>query len=269
MSRRALGVTALLCLAVLAGCSLPADGPETTVTPAPVPEDDRAGAGETVDLPGIYRGAVTDAVALAREHRRALANRTYRVRQRSVTVLVGQNIDDTRTVYSTTTYYRDGEPVRQERSRVRRFLDSGNTTRLNVSTYTTDGQRFVRRSVDGNDSYSVVASEPRRIDNTSRFVAELLALEETDVDSVVWNGQSRYLVTGRGSTDGAFSRTRNYTARAIVQEDGVVRRLNVSYVRVSIGSKRTRSFRMVVDPLPQSALSPPEWLATARRNTTN
>lgn len=269
MSRRALGVTALLCLAVLSGCSLPADGPETTVTAAPVPGDDRAGAGGGADLPGIYRGAVTDAAALAREHREALENRTYRVRQRSVSVVVGQNIEDTRTVYTTTTYYRHGEAVRQDRAIVRRQLDSGNTSRTNVSTYTVDGERFVRRSLDGNASFRVVDPEPRPIDNTSRFVAELLALDETEVDSVVWNGQSRYLVTGRDSADGSFARTRNYTARAIIQEDGVVRRLNVSYVRASIGSKQTRTFRMVVDPIPPSAIRPPEWLDAARENTTD
>lgn len=267
----------VVALALLAGCSLPAEPaetePESDVTPASVP-DVAVGAADSDNrrVPGIYDGELTSATELARAHDDALPGRTVRVRESLLWTSTGAEVRDLRSERTATTWYRNRRVVRHERQRLQEYLREPTDPRwTNTSTFRIDDRRFVRTVTDVTVSYETVPAESlsgRIRDNTSRAVQQLLALENSSVETIDWDDESHLLVTGNGSRHSLFGLANNYTARAVVQSDGLVRRLSVSYSESGLGRTRTYEYTMALDTDESLRIERPDWIQRARNRTT-
>lgn len=271
MRARSATLLALVLAAALAGCSVPFGGSEDpTVTPASVPSPSGPADSE-VSLSGVYRGEVVNARALAADHRAALINRTYVVAERSAWTATGVEVRDSRAVQTARTWYRGGEVRRHERQRYRVPMEGGGTPSwVNTSSYTTDGKRFVRTAMNDSVAYSAVASSTlsgRTRDNTTRTVAQFLTPSNTTITPIQFDGNDAYRIVGNGSSNELFSLTRDYTVRAVVQANGLVRRLTVSYTESVMGREQRLRYEMRLDPVAPDAIDRPAWLDNARNAT--
>ena len=276
MSRQAAIVLVVASAALLAGCSLPGDAgesadPTPTITPASVPDaEDQAVTAPQVRPPGILDGEVVSSSTLATEHQAVLENETYRVRERSVWVNTGPEVRDTRAVQTATTWYRNGTVVRHERQRLEiRLYEPDAATWTNTSTYRIGDQRYVRTERNGTVSTAVVPADSlsgRTRDNTTQTVEQLLDVENSTVESVVYNGEPRYLVTGTDPGFELYRLSHDYQADAVIQTTGLVEQLEVSYSESVIGRDRHVDYRMVVDPVPPEAIERPDWVAQLQAN---
>ena len=269
-----LALVGLLAVLLLAGCSMTAEttADDPGVTPASVPDvDEQAAGAENVRVPGIYDDEVVDVVDLAAAHRQALAGRTYRVRETLFWTSTGAQARDLQSERVATTWYVDGEVRTHNRTRIQSFIDDPRQIRrTNTSTFRLGERRVVRTERNGTVSYDVESADTisgRVRDNTTRAVRQLLELRNTTTETIQWRGESHLLVTGRGSEHPLFAVTNDYTVRAIVQSDGLVRRLSVSYNESGLGRRRTTEYTFALDLADNRTIQRPEWVGTALNRT--
>lgn len=277
MDRRLL-LLVVVGLAALSGCSLLAEStdsgsePEPEVTPANVPDvDAQAADSENIRVPGVYEGELTSATELARAHDDALPNRTFRVRESLDWTSTGAEVRDLRSERTAATWYRDRRVVRHERQWLQSFIEEPTQPRwTNTSTFRIEDDRFVRTETNGSVRYEVVPADSlsgRIRDNTSRAIQQLLALRNSSVETIEWNGESHLLITGRGSEHSLFGLANNYTARAVIQSDGLVRRLSVSYSESGLGRTRTYEYTMAIDTDESIRIERPDWVQRVRNGS--
>jgi len=270
MRRRTLAVAATLLVVALAGCSVAVDDDET-VTPAPVPDAEvTAAPTPTPSSPSfVDEAAVSNARAIAGEHRRSLANRTYRVRERFNWSRTGPDTAN-RIVNRTgsTIYTADGRVV-HDRARFKQWTQwrtGQNWT--NTSTYSDGERRYIRRQTNRSTNYSVAPADSqvgRVRPNMTRTVSQLLAARETDITETTVDGGPGYRFVGNGSANGLFNTFSDYRVVALVDEDGVVRRIETYYSSSSLGVTTTGSHTFVIDPVPNATVTEPDWVETARQ----
>jgi len=263
-------VLGLLGVLLLVGCSMAAETTteDPAVTPASVPDvDDQAAGAENVRVPGIYDDEVVDVVELAAAHRQALDNRTYRVHETLFWTSSGAEVRDLQSERAGTTWYVDGEVRSHNRTRIQSFMhEPHQPRRTNTSTFRLGERRIVRTERNGTAEYDVVSADTvsgRIRDNTSRAVRQLLELRNTTTETIQWRGESHLLLTGQGSEHPLFAVTNDYTVRAIVQSNGLVRRLSVSYNESGLGRRRTTEYTFALDIDDDREIERPEWVETA------
>lgn len=269
-----LALVAIVALALLAGCSFQADSTasESELTPAEVPTvGNETPPSPTLELPDSYRGDASSASDLASDHGEALANRTYRVRESLVWTSTGAEEQNVRTERNGTTWYHDRRVVSHERTRIQEFLQEPIQRRVtNTSTFRIDDDRLVRTETNGSVSYNVVPADTlsgRVHDNTSRAVDQLLRLQSASTEPIRWDNETHILITGEGSDHSVFGLVHNYSARAVVRPDGLVRRLTVFYEKSGLGRHRTYEYSLAIDVDVPDRIERPEWTETALNRT--
>lgn len=212
MDRR---LAAVALAVLLAGCSAFAGGgePTETVTPAPVPEVTPGERGGTALPPGVTAEGVVDPAALADAHLNAVENRSYVMRGRFV--YGNQTSAALLRVASPRRYY---------------YRETNGYYGSNVTEFA-DGEWWYGRY----DRFQSRYSRDRATDATERFgaivtqyVDQYLAGDATVTEATV-DGQRRFVIR---SSDQPWNRTavEDYSARALVTPDGVIRSLRVSFV---------------------------------------
>lgn len=224
---------AALALAVaLAGCGSVVDGwsdpaVETsteTLTAAPVPET----TAEPVSLPpGVTDSGVRSADALVDAHQSALRDRSY-------TLQVRLRVDEdlhTRVIRLETPsrYYEH---------------DSIDGPRGNVTQFAVAETVYVRSEFAGVTRYDRLDNQGPPESRTVRLSRAFLQVGDAVVFETTVDGRPAFAVQGTYPEHPRMDPIRNVTLEAVVEPDGLVRSLNLSYVRVegSSSANVTRSF---------------------------
>lgn len=265
-------VLAVALVAATAGCgSIVGTGsPTETVTPAPVPTleptptDPRVGVAPGVDARGI-----SDPEDLIEHHVSAAtgANYVWQSESREIYRLsnstVWRNISQRVVVEDATTYRRSASSIEQSSAGQRVFLQG-------YEEYADGERRYLRWSEYGDPDVSY-RSEPAT--NASRELANVsvgplrqyLDLETQSVARLsTVDDRQRYRITGSRDSVPQFGTVENYTARAVVREDGFVRSVDVSFrttradrdVRIAYTSQYTR--------VGNATVTEPDWFVDER-----
>jgi len=246
-------VPAVVVLAVLAGCGgFVGDSPERTVTPAPVPDSTATPADRSAIAPGVGGARVIDADRLARAHRRAAQNRSYRWTERQRSTRFGTN--DSVTI--TTQLWVQHE-------RLYRYRLSTSWTVANTSEYTAGPLRYRREVGRSGYRYSMEPSTTvttRFGGRPERAIARYLSIGAATVATTQVDGRRYYRITGTTDRIPDTGGVSNYSVRALVAPSGFVRSLTVSYDDV-IGENHERiDYRFRYADLGETRVHPPEWI---------
>lgn len=271
---RRLALVALVVL--LAGCSFAGGSEEPTVTAAPVPTVDEGEAGEnrtadggdeqtagTGPGPWIADGEFRSARALAGIHGEILSHNAYRVDEHYEWTSNGVEVRDIRVVQNATTWY-GGSTVRHERSRYLAPLSNASAGYWrNVSAFEWDGRRSIRVHENGTTDYRAVenpgSSVGRIHPNSSRAIAQMMAVEDATAELLFWNGQGYYRIQGSDASGPGFGLAENYTVEAVVETSGLVRWMRVSYTESTMGRERSVVYEMRITLLHRGEPGPPDW----------
>lgn len=276
-TRRLASSIALALLVVLAGCSglpgsgTPTDGgttptsTATTDTPTPTPTATQSPSPETV-APGLTESGVVDAWALAREHKTTLrsVSRTVQV-ERTVTAA-----DGTTLARVETTVDRSGPLVPGTYRRTVSGSAPGSvgepTTDLAVWT---NGTATVTKTGSGDAATYTNSSGRASVfgSDGTRWQTLFLLFTGTNVtvtDERTRNGVSAYRVesTGQPSGDSRFASYANVSLTAVVSEDGIVRRYELSYDRSIDGRQVTVTESVRFTDLTSTEVTKPGWYGT-------
>jgi hypothetical protein len=278
-TRRLASSIALALLVVLAGCSglpgsgTPTDGgttptptpTATTDTPTPTPTATPSPSPETV-APGLTESGVVDAWALAREHKTTLrsVSRTVQV-ERTVTAA-----DGTTLARVETTVDRSGPLVPGTYRRTVSGSAPGSvgepTTDLAVWT---NGTATVTKTGSGDAATYTNSSGRASVfgSDGTRWQTLFLLFTGTNVtvtDERTRNGVSAYRVesTGQPSGDSRFASYANVSLTAVVSEDGIVRRYELSYDRSIDGRQVTVTESVRFTDLTSTEVTKPTWYGT-------
>jgi len=255
MRRWALATVAAL--VVLAGCGTTLQATETpTVSPAPVPEDpvtaptpSPSPAAATLP-PGVTHSGIENTSALARAHRAALVDRSYRV------VVV--------TNESTGEHWAHERRVARVHNRTVYHLRQTRTTRENRTervVYAAGRERFTR---------CVTAECPSGPldpvgDDTGGTVLGLLSGANSRVDGTVRrDGRVHYRLVVTGSPFGIGSpygvvEVTNYTATALVAPSGLVSDLRARYDLTQGGRTVHVTTHLRYTDVGTTRVTPPSW----------
>ncbi|MFB6173916.1 MAG: hypothetical protein ABEI39_04660 [Halobacteriales archaeon] len=240
------------------------DRPTETLTPAPVPEVTPTPERWPV-APGVTGAGVADLDTLVAAHTGAAANTSYVWRERRGTTadpnatipLFDRSVAE---VASPSRYY-----VWTSEERVR--LRSGLRHVANYSEFTGDGVRTIRYRLVGQSDYEYQRRHPvSASSNTfvggavSAALRRYLAVERATVSRTRVDGDTHYLVVGRNWTRFAGGEVTDYTVRALVSEDGFVRRLSATYTVQSVGQPRCVRYSFAYDRVGNTTVDPPGWV---------
>ncbi|MFC5970679.1 hypothetical protein ACFPYI_04970 [Halomarina salina] len=274
--QRALPVIAVALLLLTAGCSF--GGGDSTPTNGTATDGDTATTAgpattttEAVSLAGVEDGRVVDAAALADAHRQALAASSFetrRVQNASVVVSTGPN---TSQVTRTTNLV---QVVAEEGARPYRFRQSDSAVGFELQAWGNDSTR-VFRALQGQEvvrAPSVGEPDPVTGVVSRNTVAGYLragnftvAGSETvngttfvtlEADELAVENDSDLFVAGS-------SNYRNYSSTVVVDEDGVVRALDVSATYELRGERHDLSVSFEVLRLGTVTVEQPEWARRA------
>lgn len=277
-SRRALLVVAVAVLVVTAGCSFLGGGGESTPTNGTTGANATTGTpdGTTttatpVSVAGVEDGRLVDPAALADAHRRALVAgsfETRRVQNASIVVPTGPNT----TQVARTTVLQ--QVVAEDGARPYRYRQSNSALRFTLQVWGNDSAR-VFRALQGDEVVRAPSvDDPDPVSGlTSRdAIAEYLrAGNFTVADATSANGTR--VVTLRADelavendTDlfvrGA-SNYGDYSATAVVAEDGVVRSLTVTASYELRGERRDLAVSFEVLRTGDVTVEQPTWARRA------
>lgn len=249
---------ALALLVALAGCNLAggpaAPDPGDGVTPAPVPDEQYP--------PGLGTAGIQDAQRLATAHAERVRNRSLEARyERRVTLANG----------SAATWSRGRMRMAEGWERF-----AGNTARGGVradpfraAVFVNSTRRFVRQTRDGETRYWVDDGDPR----PQQWVVErrmpelLLAFERATVERVS-RDPLRFRVSGTvvNAPEGLRQEPAgNATATALVDGEGMIRRVRVAYDVEDPRSPGTGRVveRIEIRGLGTTTVTAPDWTADA------
>lgn len=270
-------VAAVVVLVVLAGCSFAVPGQDSdTVTPAPVPTDDRYPLGVGPD-------GVTDPALAASKHAAALQNTSYTVvSNRTVRTLDGslRSRLDVTLQLSASRHYHANVSVRGPNAPV--FLGDPPTQ----AEYWANDEVYLRKQViDNRTEYSRYGTSEEYV-GTWRFWLGSVALDlgpESDVRSVF--GSFRTSVAGQTEVDGErrthlvgttvrserfvddqsdLRSVENATLHAFVTESGLVDSYQVTYTATRRDGTRVRVRRSVAfSDVGNTTIDRPTWYDAA------
>lgn len=216
--------------------------------------------------PGVNRSGVSDVTVLAGAHGKAIRNRSYRLtftrRITSPDNGTGTRVQEgfRRISVNDTMRFRT-----QSGGNV--SISEGGFGSLSVGVYG-DGRKVYRRVQRGNESVFLTGPTMRsgRFSNqVQRHVIVYLSTNETSL----WErpGQGEYAVRATGTPTLLSGPVENYSAVAVVQSDGFVRSLNVSYDRTRDGEVERVRFGFAYEEVGGVAVRPPSWYDRARNAT--
>lgn len=273
-------VCAVLVVVVLAGCAgmgadtaERGDGPSETVTPVPVPDDDRGAVGST----GIDGDGVSDPAALARAHDERLSEQSYRL------------------VSNQTVRYGNGSVKSQYRTDLR--LDEERTYFVTARTdgpdgplllgetpasaaFWSDGDTYVRAFGGSEPVYNEFEPSPSGV-GTWRFWSSTGAFDglqsprgviEATFDAVptridrtrTIGGVERHRVTDAGHSDVDLpfpeaDPARDVSLVAEIDRTGLVRHLELEYVGRVDGERVTVTRSVSYSEVGTTDVPRPEW----------
>lgn len=271
--RRSLVLTVVLA-AALAGCTLQGPGASEvvdSVTPAPVPtvEDDRPDV-SALSIEGLANGSSVTPGELAALHEQLLAGRSVEVREFRNWSTTGVEVRDRLVTRQESTLVVPFEGYWHNETRVTTYLRSGEDANRSVDVFVNRSVGLRRTVQDGNVTVERLDPGPGRSDlpaDTAELVARYLSVETATVDRITWQGQPHFRIVGRDSVGTPYRYTQDYTVRAIVQPDGLVRRLTVSFVESPMGRERTLTYTIAIDPVEIDRLEPPQWVDDRERRS--
>lgn len=266
---------AVASLVVLAGCSSFVGGDqETTVTPAPVPQDDDPPATPDPYPPGLDAGGVTDAGALAEAHVDAVVGTSYVFveeesgEQQFNNVTAETELGQRIVFENGTHYHRVTDRIFQRLEGDRKFLPGYQRYADGSVQYTRylggagggEGGVVYEAGPAGNASwkYASFAFDP---------IQRYLDVGNASVTQITVKGQPHYLIGGSRDRLATYGEVRNYTARAVVARSGFVRWLNVTFEATTNGQEVEFGYRFRYDRVGTATVQPPAWLPEARNVT--
>lgn len=251
----------------------PADGGGTTddtdVAPAPdprpSPDPTPAGPGA---VPGLNGSGVANVTALATAHARATADRSY---------TVWYDYEGPHWNYPDSDRVQRDVDMRVEGDRyvvVESVVRNGSETPVRREYY--DGTRWyvVQTRNDTTRQWVVNGGKPTAVEDPFRLrrtlVVRFLSTPRTDVTGeVTRSGERHYRVVGSGRPVAlAFERVENYTFVALVDERGLVRSVEVEYVRVEDGRRDPVRIEVTYDRVDTTTVGPPSWYERRFENAT-
>lgn len=217
--------------------------------------------------PGIDENGVYDAARLSRRHAQQLEQTSYRFLRTTRIASARSRAGDERVGYRRIVV-NDTLRFRTE-SDGNLPLSEGGFGSVHAEVFA-DGTDVYRR-VHGEDR-SVYLTGPRlradRFQNQGAwFVSVYLATAESAVSQSSRSAQRTYLVTGRGTPEQLDGNVSNYTATAVVDADGLVRSLNVSYDRTTNGTTQLVSLAFEYRDVGNTTVTAPSWYPEARTVT--
>lgn len=271
-----LRLLAVAFLVAAAGCGsivgLDGGGRTETVTPAPVPtatptpEDPRDGVAPGVDTTGVF-----DVDYLAENHVEALASTSYAWSERNREVRTfgetGTNITRTQrvTVVNETTYRRQAENIDDR-------IDGEYTFFGEYDVYGGDDREFAKFvSFENGQEYRTQPTRDRGgqyVELMTDSVRRYVDLDNATVTRADAGDRPHFRVVGTRDELPQFGEISNYSTRAVIREDGVIRSLNVSYDYVtSSGVAVTVQYEYALESIGTATVEEPQWLETARNRT--
>jgi len=274
MERR---VLAVVLIATLAGCGAIA-GPQDvteTVTPAPVPTPPTENSATPDDAPttvapGIAPDGIVDLEALLDHHRSVITNTSFVMederRETDVRTNELRNVPQSRR----TVYGDDGSYWRYESA-----IDPDDPSRLryvrDFEQYGTGERAYSKWDVVGrsNTTFERLDDHPlsRNLGTPIVTFQRYLGLENETVTRYDVGERSHYVVRGTRSSVGRYGAVENFSTRVVVREDGLIRRLDVSFVADDDGEPVAVEYTARYSRLGNATVTPPEWLPTARERT--
>ncbi|WP_158853323.1 hypothetical protein [Halorhabdus sp. CUG00001] len=260
-------------VATTAGCSAIDGGAAdpSTVTPVPVPDEaPESGPGATV-VPGVWADGRVDIGLLADAQAAVLANRSFRWRaERNWTGTVG-NVTSSAETYDEIALENE---TRFSRDATMFLTHPKDAFYARYSQYANGSVQFARAQ-----SYSwwrarydrspVVPNRDRIVRSTTAAVQRYLTVETVRVDRVSVEGKTMYRLVGRNATGLGGSMMENYSVRAHVRPDGLVRNLTASYTTVQAGSTEHVRYRFTFSQIGTVTVRQPPWVETARSRHEN
>jgi len=249
-------LVSLVSIVVLAGCgsildgdtdSNP-DGPTETLTPAPVPQ-----VTETpVPLPpGVIGSGIRDADALLDAHESLLRTQSYTLREQL-------RVDETHY----TRLIRIETPTRYYSHDVLGGNDG------NVTQFASGPFIYVRTEYAGITRYDRLDNTQPPESRTIRLSRQLLQVGDAAVSKTTVDDRPAFVVRGNYSTHPELERIRNVSLRAVVEPTGLVRSMNVSYVRTGGNGPATVTRSFAYDDVGETTVERPDWVETQWNGTT-
>lgn len=266
-------ILAIALLAVLAGCGsvIGADGARDTVTPAPVATPDPARSVGPADIaPGVTTAGIEDEEELFNSHVAVTNDTTFewtaRYRQD-----YGQTGSFEAIEVRSTTFQPTDDGYRSKR--IQRLITGGEQRFVHIRTVVVDDDgRYVMTTVVNGSERSFYRTnrsrDPSQFTTPTRPIRFLLVVQNQTVSRVDVGERPHFLITGsRESIDQNAERVA-LESRTIVREDGLIRRLNVSFVGIINGEEVPSQYNLTYSNVGSAQLDEPDWLAEAKRETT-
>lgn len=267
-----LGLLALLCVIVLsAGCNgfSGTAEPTGTVTPAPVPAQPTEEIGHVLPS-GLSAGNVTDVDRLVEQHEAVLEDTSYRWEgfQREATPSERNSTGEDGNYTSSTARVINNGTTTYRASEYEQVIDGQTQRRSARIQYTTAGRLYIARQegVDAEREYDVVdASSTRYLETTGTDgIREYLDLETARVYRNDVGNRTHFTVVGSKDAVRPYGSVENYTARAIVRDDGLVRELRVQFNISTNGVHRHVEYESSFSDVGTADVPEPDWLDRAR-----
>lgn len=243
----------LAALVALAGCNGAAPGeptPEATPTPEPTPE-------RTPHPPSALKGGEVNADELASGHRRTLRNASFQLERE----IVVRHANGTLLREHNRTIHSDGD---------RRLIHHEATTERRTSRYErwSDGSAaFTKQEVGDRTSYNAHQEPIEAVTHRDRLYAVFGAIETPVTGRTAADGDVRYHVLGlrfseNRSLDPPSAGT-DVEFAAAIDDEGVVRRYELSYAAAVRGERVRVHERFRVGGVGATSVERPGWVDEA------
>lgn len=258
-----------------AGCSsfVGDDRATPTLTPADVPtepatpDDPRNGI-----APGLTAANVTHPAYLAERHTAAVAETSYVLVQRyhedrrfgTITSELDRTqrlVVENATTYRRDVSYRIEEMVDGELRSLHGYAEYADGHHLYRSWLASNGDgRTFRRNADPSRQRADYATL------TQGQIRQYLTLENATVArvDVPTSDREHFRVTGTRTSLPTIDAIENYTARAVIREDGFVRSLDVTYDARDNGRDVAARYNVTYGDVGTATVTPPAWADAAR-----
>jgi hypothetical protein len=239
-------------------------GASTSSSPTPDPDAEPTGAPvrNASVVPGLTEDGIADLSGLAAAHARGLLGRSYTLWMDTYRPPGGDPDAepvqfDTDVAVADDRYLVEENRGEEPRERLRTVYHDG--ADWYVANETGDGRRYERVTL--REPSPPPSPNPDSV--ALGLVADYLSTPETAVEGRIEGGEgepTRYRLVGRGTPPPMDEETvRNYTAVALVDRDGLVRDLTVTYTRITDEGRYRVRQEWTYGYLGETTVEPPAW----------
>lgn len=268
-------ILAVVLVAATAGCGsvvgFGGNSAPETVTPAPVPTPPPTPSDPRMGLaPGLNASGVFDVEFLVQRHAEAVSGTTYvwEERSRQVYLDTDNSLTTSRSqrivVENETTFVHNVSSLDRYIDGQRRFLQNYERYSDGSGQYTKwiqlDRVEPVYQWSPSPGSTAGFAMRP-----TGRYHRHL-PFENSTVSRVDVGDRQHYVVRGTRSSVIEHGDVQNYTGRAVIRADGLVRSIDVRFRTMTPGGPARINYTSRYDELGNASVSPPPWLPAARED---